>query len=484
MPSPCTKCLKHRRLKAWINDHKRINNTPRKNSKQKKTQPPASISHPRNGVATRDNDPIPESISKSSSVEDLGPQTPSPRQVEPATNSTPSDVEMDPQLARLLSSLTLSAASRDKVNHVGKAEPAHNPQQFDSSSSSESSVDSPITSHIHEQPDWSSSAPPYISLATGSVPQSSPSRMSLVEPSRSSIIGKASLPPLANENAIQYNHSLFSSVSDGSSSSLHPPISPTSPRKSSSTADISPYLARTKEAPTSGKLLQQLSLLEAVADESAKMAPIIAARAAMASRGPASNGYQIQPPFVTQALPARDMEPSYAYSPAVPSSAVGFHPRYPLENAINGYQDPFQVRPRTSQAFQRSLMHSHNPTGSVSINHGHLPPNINSVPGIPMGSDFQMAPHFIHHQRIQMSNANTSLYGPTNPTQYQPAIPPQFLMDGYNSFSPGPLPPSLASIRPYSTVNPIITPGTNTGPNNGRNPNSLALLSILNGRAN
>ncbi|KAF8905574.1 Dcp2, box A domain-containing protein [Gymnopilus junonius] len=476
------------RLKAWINDHKRPNNTARKNAKQRKTQHAPSMDHPRNGGVTHDSDRIQESISKSSSFEDLGPQTPSPQQPEPTMNSTLADVEMDPQLARLLSSLTLSAATQDKVNEKSNIGPVHNPQQFDSTSSSESSADSPITSHAHEQPDWSSSAPPHLSLATGLASQSSPSHASFAGPSHLSITGKASLSSLVNGNANQSSHSLSHSVYDTTSSPLHPPTSPTSRRKSSSTADISPYLARNKEVPTSGKLLQQLSLLEAVADESAKMAPIIAARAAMASRGPASNGYHLQPPsFLPQPLPASDMETPYAYPSLVPSSATGFHPRYPPENTINGYQDPFQVRPRTSQAFQRSALHNHNPTGSVNINYNHFPPNTNGVAGVPLGPDFQMASQFVHQQRVQMSNANPSHYGATNPAQYRPAPLPQFPMHGYNSFFSNPVSPSVAGMRSYSTVNPInpnAMPGINNVPNNGPNQNSLALLSILNSRAN
>ncbi|PPQ69638.1 hypothetical protein CVT26_001514 [Gymnopilus dilepis] len=467
------------RLKAWINDRRRSNNIPRKNGRQRKNQAPNPVTHSRNEGVADANGRVVEPFSNSSSGEDLGPQTPSPQQPGLNTDPTVLQVQMDPQLARLLSSLTLSAAAKDKEIGKGITESETHGQQSDSASS-ESSVDSPITSHSQDRHDWSSSAPQDTPAAVSSVsnpklPEPAP------DPTQSSLIGKASLPSLVGENT----HRQYT-ASDATGNSVSSPLhSPTSPhrRKSSSTADISPYLSRPKEVPTSGRLLQQLSLLEAVADESAKMAPIIAARAAMASRGPGSTGPVSQPPiFHPPALSSQKTDLPYAYPPAISSPANGFPLRHP-QHTVNGFQDPFQIRPRTSQAFQRHLTHHHNPTGSVSLSHNHPPPHLTGLPASP---GFQMPSQFIYQQQgVSVPNVSIPPYAPGNSNQYHSSQSQLFASHGFNSFPPNPLPSSIAGMRPYSTVNPInhsVLPGSNIVPNNAPNPNSLALLSILNGR--
>ncbi|KDR84980.1 hypothetical protein GALMADRAFT_233506 [Galerina marginata CBS 339.88] len=466
------------RLKAWINEHRR-RNTPRKNGKQKKPQAAS-----RNELANRGHNHIQESSSQSSSVGNAGPHTPSPQQPEPTVSHIPAEnVEMDPHFARLLSSLTMSAiTSSDNVSNAkSSGDSSVELQPFESPTPSEASTDPGEAPQAPEQPDWSSSAPPLYSPPTDIPPQSNP--MHTVEPLQSLTPSHESLRSSVNGSG----H--FGDTNSSTRIATSPPLpsatSPTSPtsHKSSSTADISPYLARAAEVPTSAKMLQQLSLLEAVADESERMAPIIAARAAMVSRGPITGGYSTPPSSgYPHHLPARDINPNYSYHPGVPSSAAGFHSRYPVENHVNSYQDHFQVRSRTSQAFHRAPMH--NSTGSVSINQNHLLASINGARAGPISPNYQIGPQFLHQQQSQIFSApaNPPFYGTPNHAPYQAAPLP---MHGYNTFSPNPLPPPPphTGVRPYSTVNPNIMPGMNIPPPiNAPTTTSLSLLSILNGR--
>lgn len=240
-------------------------------------------------------------------------------------------------------------------------------------------------------------------------------------------------------------------------------------RRVSSTADISPYLSRAAEIPTSAKRLQQLSLLESVADESARMAPIIAARAAMASRGPIPNGYPQPPSSVPPHLLSNPCDLGNLYSSYHPGPIpANVQPHY-SSDAL----DPFQVRSRTSQAFHRSP--THNPTGSVSMNQNHLLAAINGSRLGPVSPNFQAGPQLMQQQQQQQRppqvyNVGPPLYGSSPHVSYFPPT-----MNGFPPY-PSPLPP-LADPRPSSNLN---TPfGMNIA---SHNPTSMTLLSILNGQ--
>ncbi|KAH9486943.1 mRNA decapping complex subunit 2 [Psilocybe cubensis] len=455
-----------------------------KNGKQKNAQ--STVSSSKGETSSQRSDPAPEPNSQSTSEEN---QTSSSRQ--PESTETTDPAQMDPQLARLLFSLaksaTISPGREDE-----SAKPIDNASQSTSLlpiHNSDASEESPVVTHTHEHQDWSSSVPSYEPQANLS-DQLQQSQAFVSAPAIAAVSPPSNeLPPKTTVNGSTSDNSQtvsFPSTKETPSALSSPTsnASPTSRRKSSSTADISPYLSRQAEVPTSAKMLKQLSLLEAVADESARMAPIIAARAAMASRGPIPGGYPIPSASVPpQHVPVRESNAVYSYQPGLPpppASAAGFHPRYPMENQINNYQDPFQVRSRTSQAFHRGPMH--NPTGSVSMNQNHLLAAISGSRAGPISPHYQMGPQFIQQQQQhQMFNTvpPPPHYGPPNPTQFphHPAHPP---MNGYN-MPPPPPPPLPSSIRPYPSTNANPIPVVNTAPI-AQNPTSVSLLSILNGR--
>ncbi|PPQ80829.1 hypothetical protein CVT25_001954 [Psilocybe cyanescens] len=476
-------------LKKFISQRKSRKATGR-NGKQKNVQP--TVLSSKSEVSSRRYDPLPEPSSQSSSSNVVG-HAPSSQQPELAPTENVDPIQMDPQLARLLSSLAKSATiPPDNVTEDKKTSAIDKKPQTQTASpppihNSDVSEESPIVAHAHEQPDWSSSVPSYSQQAElPHRPEQSPVPSSIVTsvspPSFNDLPSKVTM----NGNASHNPQNISIPNPKGTPSSLSSPTSNTSPtsrRKSSSTADISPYLSRQVEVPTSAKMLQQLSLLEAVADESARMAPIIAARAAMATRGPIPGGYPIPSASVPpQPVPVRDPNAMYSYHqgpPAPPASAAGFHPRYPMENQMNSYQDPFQVRSRTSQAFHRGPMH--NPTGSISMNQNHLLAAINGSRAGPISPNYQMGPQFMYQQQPQFNVGPPPFNGPANHVQFH-QVPSQ--MNGYSPFpsSMPPPPPLPTSIRPYPSAIPNHLPVMmNTAPI-AQNPTSVSLLSILNGR--
>jgi len=246
-------------------------------------------------------------------------------------------------------------------------------------------------------------------------------------------------------------------------------------RRVSLTTDISPYLSRGTEVPTSAKRLQQLSLLESVADESARMAPIIAARAAMASRGSVPNGYpqpssSVPPPqLLSNSGDSGDL--GILYSPYHPGPvSTNVQPRYSFDASAH---DPFQVRSMTSQAFHRVPMH--NSTGSINMSQDHLLATINGSHLGPVSPNFQTGPQFMQQQQrpaLQGFNNGPSFYGSSPHASY---LPPAPTMNGFSPYSP-PLPPFTG---PHPAINLATPPGVNMA---SHNPTTMALLSILNGQ--
>ncbi|KAJ7357358.1 Dcp2, box A domain-containing protein [Mycena albidolilacea] len=379
-------------LKAFINERK-PRAQPRKGPKLKKPI--------QNGANHARKDPPPhvpyhdttqESSSQSSSVDNGDPHTPSPlySTATPAAHvvqdaSALDSESLDPHFARLLSSLSLSATAAasgkeaDTPLFIKTSEPVQEPSTpVPVTASSSGSQPQPIPTNS----DWSSSTPAALAeqsssqsedetlpVITGNTlqPQSLQPRRTFQSPSP--LILSSPRP----NGAIGTSERQSSSGSDAPASATSPTHSVASlralgARRTSSTADISPYLARSSEVPGSAKRLKQLALLESVADESARM---------QSQRPPPP-----PLPFVNNSRPG--MHPYYPLPPAsVPPppifpqhdpmqvlySSGQQHPQPPPVHGFNAMQDPFQVRPWTSQAFHRGppLPHMH-PAGPSRMN--------------------------------------------------------------------------------------------------------------------
>ena len=355
---------------------------------------------------------------------------------------------LDPHFARLLSSLTLSAATTESnaKSANGMAAPAIQPDVY----SSDTSLSSPT-----------------ISKQNVAVPRA----------------GRGQRRPSATLTTTQTSIAPVSDVPLGSPPSIHstqPPIMrsplhshqshtiPTSPRRSSTATDLSPYLTKLPGVPTSAKALQQLSLLESVANESARMAPIIAARAAQPLPQPLPpTGYPPLPPsHLVHGNVLQDPRPLTAFDPTAFQTSgypLGFNSMYPVHppppNVPMQHSDPYYIRSHTSQAFHRPPLH--NPTGSVSFGYGQ--PFMN-------GARPPLEPPHLPPGRIGPPNMN-------------PATLPNLTFHDPRQLPGSSMPPPAMNYPPafnnFSGVGP--SPSARLSPNPPGNPTSAALLSILNG---
>ena len=474
-------------LRNFINERRPRNG--RKPPKPKKIQGPQPT-HP-NGVVQDSN---PDTFSSHSHKQ-------SEVSIKPSTNLSAADIESNPELFRLFGNMSIpsSNSTAKTVNghtngHTGygaKPEARSKTAEPVSHHQSDASDDSPVPTRAIAQTDWSSAVPPHYSQPSVSPAVAATTTTMAPVPAPSSAASTKSLPQLRSQPSRPTMNGGIgptpSQIPSHPPKSATPSLSPsaTSPRRA--TADISPYLSRATEVPAvSTKTLQHLQLLESVADESARLAPIIAARAAMASRGPVPNGYPQPPSSVPPQLPppnTRDFGVLYTSThPGLTSSAAGFHPRMPVENAPYGYPDAFQLRSRTSQAFHRPPMH--NPTGSVSMNQNHLLSVINGSRGGPISPNYPMNPQFMQqHQQVQyppppppMFNGGMP-YPPPHGMSSAPYPPPAPVMHGY-----GP-PPNVQAhptgmFPPHPAANPNFPPGMDMAPPPSHNP----LLALLTGR--
>lgn len=180
-----------------------------------------------------------------------------------------------------------------------------------------------------------------------------------------------------------------SATSGDSSFSFHA-HSALSRRSSASTADISPYLSKPTELPSSGKHLRQLALLETVANESARMTPVLGHRAsqvfAAGRQSPAIPFHIVPPPTNvgnsfppygngvlypsprTPGFPVMNRSPympPVAPTPYLPASA---NPSPYIPAAMADYHE----RPRTSNGMRP--LHQYNPLAGnrVSMDQGQL----------------------------------------------------------------------------------------------------------------
>lgn len=459
--------------------------------KQKKTHQAVTESH--STEAAHDYHPIRESSSQSSSFDITGPETPSEsdlnstlRVEDNRSETNMSQVEMDPHVARLLGSLALSAAAASESYANEKSTKAAGDEAksivSSSATNSDSSDDSPFISHAHGV-DQSSSLPSQVSqqMDVSSLAQSIHDHSTLDPPRSHKTSSTLTVRPKLSLNGITHMEENLSAVNNGRSvypTSVLGSPSTLATRRATSTADISPYLTRAADVPISATRLKQLSLLETVADESARMSTAIAARAAMTSTNPVVNGY----PLPSMSVPPQPMvlgnlrDPGVIYSsdhPRVPSHAHGSQPVYnPSENNFHGEHDAFQVRSRTSQSFHRTLMH--NPTGSINIQQNHLLAAMNGSRASSMDPSHPYSPQFMQqHQPSQMHYPGPPMHGVSMHPRYIP--PPQMIP----SFSPAPQPLSSVVAGPYhsTSFNHRLHPTTVNPPYNP------SLLSILNTRS-
>ncbi|KAH7910945.1 DCP2-domain-containing protein [Hygrophoropsis aurantiaca] len=326
-----------------------------------------------------------ESSSQSSSADNGDPQTPSPQytQATPVTNGYVTKThesddevmypqEMDPHFARLLNSLSLSAVGPKNVQRKLDATSLQPDTLLPRSKTPVPDI-MPFTPAVQSNNSHhSKSADTSAFLLDDSVKVNGldgaavgPSKPNLVhralrskeaptiELSRNGVNARSVIsPPLPSPSS--------SSVStSNTSSSVTPARKPSmSSRRSSSTADISPYLTRPTELPTSGKRLKQLALLESVADESSRLTPVVnncdlprindayyVGPSNMRHPGPSSS----VPPLLSTDMRAMH---SLNLSQQGPTLIPGIsHP--PLSMDVSHppamIDDPFQVRPRSSQ---------------------------------------------------------------------------------------------------------------------------------------
>ncbi|KAG8219805.1 hypothetical protein J3R82DRAFT_778 [Butyriboletus roseoflavus] len=426
--------------------------------------------------------------SSSSSADTGEPQTPSPQYSEaiPVTNDhiitrQESDEEkgvlvepLDPHFARLLNSLSISASKN------GNPKPPHGLNRT-----------APLPKSISpsnrlQTPDWSSRVPTFSET--------------LVKPPALSkakhISAQDSLNYQKHSDLMLSNESGVDSRADGSLSDTSPVAVTSSTtasssivtttrkpfmssRRSSSIADISPYLSRPAEVPASGKRLKQLALLESLADESSKMTPTHISRELPPTHDPDCRplGY---PGPSTSVLPptSRATQVNLGVSHELGTSVPSLHPVRgsnlpPLhashEHPILG--DPFQVRPRSSQLRHSTYLGSVSPHGVRNQNQAlsllggpahvlppaNLPTRLLSTPFVPSHSTIPL------HSSAQ-SNSVHSIYPYTSTSENAVPSAPTHSFRAFRD--PYPVPAAQAALSPQSRPLPS---------------SSVQLLSILNG---
>ncbi|KAG0708867.1 DCP2-domain-containing protein [Suillus ampliporus] len=442
--------------------------------------------------------------SSSSSADNGEPQTPSPQYSEalPATSRSvathESDDEqvvnhehMDPHFARLLSSLTLSAVKQDDSKPQLILPPVKSPLSVLAHNATplakQNIVDwsSRVSAHS-ETPVMISSPPPKQRLSNVSSPSTHSLRVPQSFGVQASFVESPTLPtsPSHVPGTPSGTLSTTSLSAASSASSLTSSRKPSlSSRRTSSTADISPYLPRPTEVPASGKMLRQLALLEAVADESSRMTPTLFSRelpavtnigntSCVRHPGPSAS---VPPPAH---YPQAEFRPFFGHTPSVPA---GYHLPSTSQHATTGYSQPpliddvFQVRPRSSQF----VAHDYSPRNAQQ---NQLLSLLTGPPPLPVGM-----PHASHpHPSYLQGYLPTQHYQPHPSAHFSSAYQPA----GHHMVT-GPLtaiPPVGAQVTParFSAIPPsahALQPTFSPPPITSRTPvaNSAQLLSLLNG---
>lgn len=282
----------------------------------------------------RDPD-VPGSSSQSSSADNGGPYTPSPEynQAQPITTSEDAKDDLgesiDPHFARLLSALSLSASKPPVLSE------SHN------SVSSSTPVPAPVDAI---QPSEVEHTLEETTLSSKHLPET---QQHLAPPGQM-------YPPVSK------------SLPASSILSSKPAFMRSSPlAKRSSTVNISPYLSSVAEPFSSGRRLKQLALLESVASESSlRDLPMPNHRGvAMTSQPQITPGAAYLPSPSVPPISVGMAMTRPPYLPHLPGSVQGPLPQTFGRSYPPPPTDPFQVRPRTSNAaFPPSMtLHSHTP---------------------------------------------------------------------------------------------------------------------------
>ncbi|EIN13760.1 DCP2-domain-containing protein [Punctularia strigosozonata HHB-11173 SS5] len=398
-------------LKAYVHDRKpRRQGTP--NNKETKDVPKAHISNNAEGSSRRDarargavhgTTNLQESSHHSSSVDKVVTPTPSvvePRELRKAQNSAiphfqgarqetspgdqPGEAVMDAHMARILHTLQLSAEKRPE----SVTRPEDQPLPASSADATHLDV------NRGEQSDWSMRSPQRLSENRPLPPETQSTSVIEVIPFAEQGHN------VISQNALSLNPSTLisaqaestpgplsavpsvgtqSSTSGDASTSVRAQ-STVSRRSSTSAAGLSPYLSKPTEMPVSGKQLKQLALLESVADESARMTPILGHRAsqvfAAARNSPVTAAAYPDRPF--SVIPNQVLmhgHPLYNGS-TIPYSASPRALAFPHHQApvsgmnFNGF--PIQERPRSSATVRP--FHAPNPMAGnrASMDHHQL----------------------------------------------------------------------------------------------------------------
>jgi hypothetical protein len=249
---------------------------------------------------------------------------------------------LDPHFARLLSSLSTSARTAPDNNLVtdetgallSASLPNHSTDQtrapFQPSSRS---PENHLT--FNEMP----SVPPH--TKSGEVlqpPYAVPAAPLVQESWPLEVLPPATFGTFATEEP--------STSSRASSTKQIDPPAPKS-RRSTSTADISPYLSRLSEVPALGKRLKQLALLESVADEATKVTPAV-------DRLPGQT--PLLPGTLHSTIPQRrDAAFLPPHGQLDPYSLPHLSNSRPLASAPQGAMNAFHTRPMPSQGLHPNL---------------------------------------------------------------------------------------------------------------------------------
>ncbi|KAF8642360.1 hypothetical protein AX16_009629 [Volvariella volvacea WC 439] len=425
-------------LKAFIKQHK-PRNSPNKS--------PARARKAQNGLSSKqepyltETDPGQESSSQTSSGDNPDPQTPSPQHTQSFVSSIPTPSggsaldfghPIDPHFARLLSSLTKSAPEAGHAVNDGTltSTPAHQLQHNNGLINDTRVGTKPPSRHSYQHDGVRNMSDPInAKQAIPSQPQT------------------AQLPPLSLDlvsRTAELSPSAFAASPASGKTPVSPSTSTTSPkasRRTASTADISPYLSRPTELPTSAKRLKQLALLESVADESARMTPLLTHREASF----ASSSMNDRPPTLP-AMPRNNPGDSgVLYSSRIPLSGsnVGPPPASPFVSAT-------QARAQTSLGYRNPIHHS----GSVSMNQSQLLSLMNGRTTTPHGQTYNQS-----HSGYQLT-PQPPFYSPTGVSSQHAATmhhPPPPLHNPFNlapsTFPQGHQPP----IRPNPQANSLLS---------------------------
>lgn len=519
-------------LKAHIHDRK-PRGLPRKAQKPKREPPaPSSILPPNNEQPDLSDASLPDANQESSS-QSSDPHTPSPQYTQSVAHRssvTEPDHDLatvlgsvDPHFARLMANLTLSGTATkpemkpvlSPLSIVPNQSILEEPSTPDPLTSSSTSLDSSNVPKVSCSP--SAASVSRSQTKSSSMDKPSPSSQSqLASPrsfQRSPLASKAGGSDPRDQPPVVVSPS----TSAASVSAVSP--RPKASRRTSSTADISPYLSKSVVAPMSAKHLQQLALLESVADESSRMTPVLRESTIVGPvPGPMFNP---EPTLRYPHPPASVPPPPHNVFNGYPPYGTGMRQQGPPAPSFSAFNepsrqppqelnDPFQVRPRTSHTFHR---HIYATPSSMSMNQNQLLSLMNnpraSVPPQPSFHiqqppfQVQQPPFQVHQPPFQVRPIFQDQRPPSRPSQYRtlpvlghsgPQFPPSGLPPSGLPSSGLPsgglplsgLPPSgLPSIFQQTPLSaPAMSPGFNVSYANPAPSATNPLLSILNGNAN